>query len=69
MGQDLVFSFGVERHVRWARFLVWGLWSRRLTEPPRPACDGYRVITEKGRSQTRPPKGSLRRGSCQPKAD
>ena len=24
-------------HARWARFLVCRLWSRRLTEPPRPA--------------------------------
>ena len=42
---------GLCAHVRWARFLVLGLWSRRLTEPPRPmrsrertpppACGGH----------------------------
>ena len=34
---------GLCAHVRWARFLVWGLWSRRLTEPPRPMRRGERT--------------------------
>ena len=30
-------------HVAWARFSVLGLWSRRLTEPPRPMRRGERT--------------------------
>ena len=36
VGNRLELSFGLARPCEWARFLVLGLWSRRLTEPPRP---------------------------------
>ena len=34
----LSFPSGLCAHANWARFLVWGVWSWQLTEPPRPAC-------------------------------
>ena len=37
LGIGLCVSSDLLAHARWGRFLVLGLWSRRLTEPPRPA--------------------------------
>ena len=37
LGIGLTFPPDLSAHASWARFLVLGLWSRRLTEPPRPA--------------------------------
>ena len=34
LGIGLVFLSDLCAHAAWARFLVLGLWSRRLTEPP-----------------------------------
>ena len=57
--------------VRWARFPVAWLWSRRLTEPPRPLrCGGTNPSARISRApplsgealQEVPSKGSLRRG-------
>ena len=42
MGIGLAFPANLSAHARWARFLVLGLWSRRLTEPPRPMRRGGR---------------------------
>ena len=78
LGIGLSFLSNLRAHEGWARFLVLGLRSRRLTEPPRPANAGERTpppacgghLPFQGRlCGKRRPKGSLRRGSCQPKAD
>ena len=36
LGIGLVVPLELSAHLSWTRFLVLGLWSRRLTEPPRP---------------------------------
>ena len=52
------FSSSLRPHARWARFLVCRLWSRRLTEPPRP-CVGDTVSCEGGGFSERSPSLAL----------
>ena len=42
LGISLTFPPNLRPHGSWARFLASWLWSRRLTEPPRPASVGLR---------------------------
>ena len=78
LGIGLSFLSNLRAHESWARSFVFGMRSRRLTEPPRPAYAGERTplpayggrLPFQGRlCGKRRPKGSLRRGSSQPKAD
>ena len=67
-------SSGLVPPERLGRFLAAWLWSRRLTEPPRPCGVGVNPSARLWRApplsgealRSVSPKGSLRRGSCQP---
>ncbi len=59
-GNKLVFSLELSAHASWARFLMGGSRSRRLTEPPRPAslrgterCRGYSQLRVRRRAPPR----------------
>ena len=72
LGIDLSFPTDLRTHERWARSFVFGMRSRRLTEPPRPANAGERTLPPayggrlpfQGRlCGKRRPKGSLAEGA------
>ena len=56
LGIGLCVSSDLCAHAAWVRFLAAWLWSRRLTEPPRPADAGGRSrFSERSASPPRPP--------------
>ena len=59
LGIGLTFLPNLRAHASWARFLVLGLWSRRLTEPPRPA----NIPGEAASLQEAPPPDPLPKNS------
>ena len=65
LGIGLSFPLELIAHASWARFLANWLWSRRLTEPPRPCGMGRRYggCEGGGFSREAPPSRSLPKSS------
>ena len=58
LGFESVFPFSLRTPVSWARFLYGWLWSRRLTEPPRP-LQGWERENAGGGAKGLPPQKEL----------